>query len=501
MAQTNKKGDFTDIKVPDRILAVSDSAYVRGKLKYKADSTALRDSLEKVYNVLKFAPQTTDSLIERALDDLANKSEPYTNDPKNVEKKYSKVKKYRKDKNQTSTESDNALRNNPFTNESEARQFFTEILNDKTPIRAVLNLNDLAQEKRNKNDSINLTNLTIASEIQKTEDMYEDSIQQNQQNKEDVSTQDEGFEDLSDFANEEDLQDSLGYNTDGIVRENRDNYNDAPAKDIVIVAEQQLTVDSIWVTMAEYYSVWNTEYVNPYNIDINKFDDTVVIKLYDTTRAHCWFPPLDNIILTSEFGPRWGRWHHGSDIDVEIGDPVYAVFDGIVRISQYGGGYGKHIVLRHHNGLETVYGHLNKLYLKVGDVVTAGQQIGEAGNTGRSTGPHLHFEIRYQGYAFNPRYVFDLACAEIVHDSLWIKPSFFKHLRNDYRPSRTRYASSKTYNSSNGKYRNAVYHTVRSGDTLWAISRRYKVSVSQLCKLNGLSAKAILKLGKRLRIR
>ncbi|TAF34246.1 MAG: LysM peptidoglycan-binding domain-containing protein [Cytophagales bacterium] len=495
--QKNGK-DFIDIKVPDRILAVSDSAYTRGKLKYKADSIALRDSLYKIFQSLKFSPQETDSLINQAMQDEESQED---SNEKNNDKKPNRIKKFRVNK-KNKENSTSQLGNNSSPVDSEDRKFFTEILDDKTPVRAVLNIYDIADDKKRTQDSINLTNLTIAQvQKSKSQDSQDSSYMNDSEPDSSMFAYDEeGYGDAPPF-DLEGQEDSMGINPSGIVRENHDNYNDVPRKDIVIVAEQ-LSIDSIWVTMAEYYSVWNTEYVNPYNIDINKFDDTIAIKLYDTAKALCWFPPLDKFSVTSEFSARWGRWHHGIDLDVEVGDPVYAAFDGIVRISQYEGGFGKHIVLRHHNGLETVYAHLNKLYLKVGDIVTAGQQIGEAGNTGRSTGPHLHFEVRYQGYAFNPRKIFDFACSEITHDSIWIKPSYFSHLRSDYRT--TRYSSKSRYNSKNyssSSYRKTVYHTVRSGDTLWAISRRYKVSVNQLCRLNGISSKSILRLGKRLRIR
>ena len=127
--------------------------------------------------------------------------------------------------------------------------------------------------------------------------------------------------------------------------------------------------------------------------------------------------PIKQNYITSNFGPRWGRNHNGVDIKAYISDTIYAAFDGRVRVVKNDPkGYGNVIVIRHFNGLETVYGHLSKQIVKVNDFVEAGQAIGIAGNTGRSTGTHLHFETRFCGIAINPKEIFSFAHGDVTGD-------------------------------------------------------------------------------------
>ena len=127
--------------------------------------------------------------------------------------------------------------------------------------------------------------------------------------------------------------------------------------------------------------------------------------------------PTPSRVITSNFGRRWGRHHQGLDIKVYIGDTIRAAFSGKVRVVKYdGNGYGKYIVIRHSNGLETIYGHLSKQIVSVNQTVRAGQPIGLGGNTGRSTGSHLHFETRLCGVALNPALFFDFAHQDVTGD-------------------------------------------------------------------------------------
>lgn len=165
---------------------------------------------------------------------------------------------------------------------------------------------------------------------------------------------------------------------------------------------------------AELYDDWNnkhchvkTEYVpNIYKIDLRNFS-----------------MPIEQSFITSNFGRRWNRNHNGVDIKAYIGDTIYAAFNGKVRVVKYDPkGYGKVIVIRHYNGLETVYGHLSKQIVKVNEIVEAGQAIGLAGNTGRSTGTHLHFETRFCGIPINPTEIFSFKYKDVTNDFyLWRK--------------------------------------------------------------------------------
>jgi len=264
-----------------------------------------------------------------------------------------------------------------------------------------------------------------------------------------------------------------------IVNEDTSSASDGELS-VVEVAEQ-LNVDSVWITIAEYYAIWDSRTVNPYKIDGAKFSDTLNMTLYDSLAGFNWSMPLTGCNITSEFGMRHSRWHYGTDLKLQIGDPVLACFDGIVRIAQYDrGGYGNYIMLRHYNGLETLYGHLSARNVEVGQLVKAGQMIGLGGNTGRSTGPHLHFEVRYEGNAIDPEEVYNFETNALHNKIFTLTPAHFHYLK---------------------VARQIFYHKIRSGDTLGGISRKYRVSISTICRLNGISTRTTLRIGKRLRIR
>jgi murein DD-endopeptidase MepM/ murein hydrolase activator NlpD len=249
----------------------------------------------------------------------------------------------------------------------------------------------------------------------------------------------------------------------------------------VVEVNEQINMDSVWVTIAQYYAIWDSRTINPYKIDAANFKDTLSIALFDSLAGYDWSMPLDYLRVTSRFGMRRYRWHYGTDLGLKIGDPVRAVFDGMVRIVQYDAqGYGRYVVVRHYNGLETLYAHLTSAGVKVGQLVKAGEEIGKGGSTGRSTGPHLHFEVRYEGNAFNPESVFDFVNNSLHSRTFNLMPEHFAYLK---------------------EARKVYYHVIKSGETLGSISRKYRVSITQLCKLNGITTKTILRVGRKLRIR
>ena len=148
--------------------------------------------------------------------------------------------------------------------------------------------------------------------------------------------------------------------------------------------------------------LYGDEWDNRYAHRATELPDSFVINL----RHFCM--PTPSRVVTSNFGSRWGRMHKGLDIKVYIGDTIRAAFSGKVRIVRYeAGGYGNYVVIRHPNGLETIYGHLSKQLVSENQQVRAGEPIGLGGNTGRSTGSHLHFETRLCGVALNPALMFD----------------------------------------------------------------------------------------------
>jgi len=225
-----------------------------------------------------------------------------------------------------------------------------------------------------------------------------------------------------------------------------------------------------------YDGVWNNQYVRAYsNISI---PDTFRIDLSS------FVMPIEGKI-TSPFGPRRRSFHFGTDLKLQKGDTVYAAFEGKVRVKQYEKrGYGYYLVLRHPNGLETVYGHLSKFLVEVDETVEAGQPIGLGGNTGRSTGSHLHFECRFLGHAINPAEIVDFSNFCTYDDSYIFQKSNINAISNNQ------------YTATNSSVK---YHRIRQGDSLSAIAKRYGVSVNQLCRLNGLRPTSILRVGRVLR--
>jgi murein DD-endopeptidase MepM/ murein hydrolase activator NlpD len=195
---------------------------------------------------------------------------------------------------------------------------------------------------------------------------------------------------------------------------------------------------------------------------------------------------------------RKGRKHQGVDVAVGFGNPVYAAFDGIVRAAlppRLTGGYGNVVVLRHANGLETYYGHLNQFIVETDDLVTAGEIIGYCGNTGRSTGPHLHFETRYMGQSFDPERIFNFQEGTLRDTIFTLKNHYFSIYSHQGQSD----SESKTVSTQVEPVH--VTHTVKKGDTLSSIAKKYGTTVKNLCKLNGLTEKSTLKIGQKITIK
>jgi len=135
--------------------------------------------------------------------------------------------------------------------------------------------------------------------------------------------------------------------------------------------------------------------------------------------------------MNSVFGYRWGKQHQGLDLSLNFGDTVVAAFDGIVRYAKANsGGYGNCIVVRHNNGLETLYGHLNSINVSENQFVKSGELIGLGGSTGHSTGPHLHFETRYKGIAIDPQLFIDISTQQLKSETVIFDKNDLKY--NNY---------------------------------------------------------------------
>lgn len=218
--------------------------------------------------------------------------------------------------------------------------------------------------------------------------------------------------------------------------------------------------------------------------DPSKMTDSIAVYMVSPW-SNCYTFPLDHSVVNSDFGWRKGRFHSGIDLDLEVGDDVYASFDGIVKKADYVSGYGNLVVIKHFNGLESYYAHLSKINVVLGDTVAAGDKIALGGNTGRSTGPHLHYELRYRGAAINPKYLVDFKNQVLTSEVFYLKREHFK----------------PTTESSTTSTGTKKYYTVKKGDTLSKIASRNNTTVSKICKLNGISSKKVLRPGQRLRVK
>jgi len=215
--------------------------------------------------------------------------------------------------------------------------------------------------------------------------------------------------------------------------------------------------------------------------DISKMEDSVLVVLKNDKN---FFSSPKEGPINSDFGWRRRRFHYGIDIDLNIGDTVKSTFDGIVRVSKWVSGYGNVIIVRHFNGLETLYGHLTCSKVLPNQEVKAGELIGLGGSTGRSTGPHLHYEIRYKGSPLNPNQLINFKTAALVKDSIYLSKKSFKYISDIKKAATT-----------------TKYYKVKPGDSLSKIAVKNGTSVSNLCRLNGIKQTSTLAVGRTLRVK
>lgn len=257
-------------------------------------------------------------------------------------------------------------------------------------------------------------------------------------------------------------------------------------KELATLNEEAMIVreDLMFPADELYGSTWENQWVDPFR------GTTAKVNYPDSFAIDCSsfvYPiGIDSMArVTSKYGPRRRRMHRGIDLKVLVGDTIRAAFDGKVRIKNFERrGYGYYVVVRHPNGLETIYGHLSKILVEENQIVRAGETIGLGGNTGRSTGSHLHFETRFLGQAINPAEIIDFENG-VPHQDTYV----FRNLKINGRRS-------NIYTSSSDQM---VYHRVKSGDTLGKIARMYGTSVNELCRLNGLKGTSVLRIGQSIR--
>jgi murein DD-endopeptidase MepM/ murein hydrolase activator NlpD len=293
------------------------------------------------------------------------------------------------------------------------------------------------------------------------------------------------------------------------------------------VIDSILAKDSVRPTV-EYYldsteifgEFWINDMLFVYeDFNYTSLPDTIKIRLIDLENDEGFQMPR-NGSLNSPYGPRWGRIHHGLDLSLRTGDSVFSAFDGIVRYAEFNnGGYGNCVIVRHFNGLETLYAHLSKIKVSANQMVQAGDLVGLGGSTGRSDGPHLHFETRYKDFSFDPYSYIDKNTNTLISDSLILLkaklinyryPTDAKNKTNVLADEKGVKDPIKKYSAGNkSKYPSPqkkavktkqVYHVVKKGESISTIARKYKTTWVQIRKLNKLKSD-LLQPGKKLRVK
>lgn len=245
------------------------------------------------------------------------------------------------------------------------------------------------------------------------------------------------------------------------------------------------------IDTAGFFVGWDTGTIHSFKeLTPKDLPEEVDIRLVDAEHPFC--APITGKVY-SGYKPRRSREHNGLDVPLTTGDTIKSCFDGIVRYTgatYQTGGYGNLVIVRHANGLETYYGHLSRVLVSPNEMVKAGEVVGLGGSTGRSTGPHLHFEVRYKGQSFDPERIVDFETGNVRDSVLALKRHY--------------YSIYSHYGQSDDESKAAsgrIVHIIQKGDTLGALAAKYGTSVSKICNLNGISSTKILSIGERIIVR
>jgi hypothetical protein len=264
----------------------------------------------------------------------------------------------------------------------------------------------------------------------------------------------------------------------------------------------------------QYTQFWNNEVCFlTKNNDLSKLKDTIWLNLNNESNVDFKMPVPGAV--TSPYGFRKGRNHNGVDMSLKTGDTIYAVWSGKIRYAKYNdGGFGNLVIIRHHNGLETLSAHLSKFLVFPDQDVVAGEPIGLGGSTGRSSGPHLHFEIRFYEAPINPEFLIDFESKKLRQQNLFVHKSLFLPGLKPIEPFDDSYLTELPQTNDSLSIELPIikppviiqkpkikYYRVKSGDTLTEIANRNNTTVSKLCQLNGIKPTSIIQLGKSLRIK
>lgn len=287
------------------------------------------------------------------------------------------------------------------------------------------------------------------------------------------------FQALNLFAIE---PDTSATNLDTLISTGGINTDEDRVEGIYYVSSIRFFHDSVFSNFPDTmpFPEWDTKDIHIRKFDFSGIRDSLFIVLIDSNSKYT-HPFKGNVV--SEFDTRKWRFHFGVDIKLNTGDTVYCAFNGKVRVSTYSKTYGNVVVMRHDNGLETIYAHLSKRFVTKDSLLYSGEVVGLGGNTGRSYGSHLHFEVRYFDEAIDPRDVIDFEDYKLLNDTMTISECNF------------------AYREIIKEFSKMAYHTIRSGNTLSHIAVQYGTSINTLCRLNGISRNKILRIGEKIRVR
>ena len=270
----------------------------------------------------------------------------------------------------------------------------------------------------------------------------------------------------------------------------------------------QESLNSLQNPAASLYPTWNNDYTRSYGVTLPSE------YRIDLRNFHM---PCDSRMVTSHYGYRrsFRRQHYGTDIKVFVGDTIRAAFSGKVRVVAFErAGYGNYVIIRHANGLETVYGHMSRHLCKPNQIVRAGDVIGLGGNTGRSTGSHLHFETRFLGQFIDPERLFDFEAQDVKGDFYLFRSSGRGTMlavtdnvvggeeEMDEETANAliaKEAESEAFQQQKIQQMKAKprtrNHKVKAGETLSSIARKYGTTIDRLCRMNNIKRNAVLRPG------
>lgn len=278
-----------------------------------------------------------------------------------------------------------------------------------------------------------------------------------------------------------------------------------------------------------YDEYWDVEHLRSRMLTIPFTEDKLMLIMVAASNNPFEVPcSFDDISL--KYGPtKGGDFHPGVDLKVEPQTLVKSSFDGVVRMAKYYGDYGLTVVIRHYNGLETVYAHLDKLCVKPGQMLAAGDVIGQTGKTGNCKEPLLHFETRFMNEYFDPELIIDFENETLVKNTCVLTSSDLNVTDLDMlgktvvKPSNTtakpvtpvmntttsveeKNPQREVIQQVNAQLKQAfdgeeVYHVIQKGETLYRIATQYKTTTTEILRLNNIDDADRIAAGQRIRVK